>query len=144
MMTPRYFLQPIMSSTGSIYVAESKGRGRGVFSRKTIEQDQTIEICPVLVIPAIHTDRVRSSGLVDYFFNFNKEENTIAFALGFGSLYNHAVYSNAAYDLDKENKTLRFYALEEIKPGREITINYGGERGVIFTEWFTSRNIQIT
>ena len=83
-----------------------------------------------------------ASGLVDYFFNFNKEENTLALALGFGSLYNHAVLSNAAYILDRETKTIRFYALVDIAAGTEICINYAGERGQEFKEWFESRNIE--
>ena len=97
----------------------------------------------MLVLPAEDYDTVRASQLVDYFFSFNKEENTLALALGFGSLYNHAVYSNAAYVLDREAKTITFFALEDIKPDTEICINYAGERGQEFKEWFESRNIEL-
>jgi hypothetical protein len=124
-----------------LFIKEIKGKGRGVFCRQRIEKDEIIEVCPVLVLPAQDHDTVVISGLVDYFFNFNKEENTLALALGFGSLYNHAVHSNAAYTLSRENKTLSFYALRDIDPNTEICINYAGESGQEFKEWFESRNI---
>lgn len=78
---------------------------------------------------------------MDYFFNFSKEDKMLALALGFGSLYNHARYSNAAYELDMKNRLMTYYALEDIPAGREICINYACETGIDFTEWFASRNI---
>jgi len=124
-----------------LFIKKIKDKGRGVFCKQRIDKDDIIEICPVLVLPAQDHNTLLISGLVDYFFNFNKEENTLALALGFGSLYNHAVYSNAAYTLDRENKTLTFYALQDIDPNTEICINYSGESGQEFKEWFESRNI---
>jgi len=124
-----------------LFIKDIKGKGRGVFCKQTITKDEEFEISPVLVLPAEDYDTVRASQLVDYFFNFNVAENTLALALGFGSLYNHAVYSNAAYVLDREAKTITFFALEDINPGTEICINYAGERGQEFKEWFESRNI---
>ncbi len=126
-----------------LFIKEIKDKGRGVFCRQLITKDEEFEISPVLVLPADDYDTVRASQLVDYFFSFNKEENTLALALGFGSLYNHAVYSNAAYVLDREAKTITFFALEDIKPGSEICINYAGERGQEFKEWFETRNIEL-
>ena len=125
----------------SLYIKEVKGKGRGVFCKQEIRKDEIFEICLLLVIPSEDYSYVIETQLVDYFFNFNKEENSKAIALGFGSLYNHAVYSNAAYLLKPESKTIEFFALEDIKPGTEITINYGGERGKDYNIWFESRNI---
>lgn len=124
-----------------LYIKNVKGKGRGVFCKQTIAKDEIFEIAPVIVLPAQDYNTATASALCDYFFNFNKEEGTLALALGFGSLYNHAVHSNAAYSLDRENKTMQYYALEEIKPGTEICINYGGESGKEYKEWFESRNI---
>jgi hypothetical protein len=125
-----------------LFIKKINGKGRGVFCNQLISKDEEFEQCPVLVLPAKDYDTVKASKLVDYFFSFNKEENTLALALGFGSLYNHAVYSNAAYVLDRETKTITFFAIEDIRPGTEICINYAGERGQEFKEWFESRNIQ--
>jgi hypothetical protein len=125
-----------------LFIKKIEGKGRGVFSTRLISKDDTFEVCPVLVLPAQDYETVKASRLVDYFFSFNKEENTLSLALGFGSLYNHAIYSNAAYLLDRENKTLTFFALADIPAGKEICINYAGEHGQEFKEWFESRNIK--
>lgn len=126
-----------------LYIKPVKGKGRGVFCKHDIRKDEIIETCNLIIIPANDYDNVSATHLVDYFFNFNKDENSKAIALGFGSLYNHAVYSNAAYILNPESKTIEFYALEEIKSGTEITINYGGEKGKDYNIWFESRNISM-
>jgi uncharacterized protein len=124
-----------------LYIKNIKDKGRGVFCKQLICKDETFEVCPVIVIPASDYDIVKASRLVDYFFSFNKEENTLALALGFGSLYNHAVDSNAIYYLNREEKVISYYALEDIPAGKEICINYAGERGIEFKEWFEERNI---
>lgn len=124
-----------------LFIKNIKGKGRGVFCKVSIAKDELLEMCPVLVIPSADAEIVKASRLVDYFFYFNKEENTLALALGFGSLYNHAVHSNAAYILNRETKTLRFFALQDIPAHTEICINYAGESGQEFKEWFESRNI---
>lgn len=128
----------------ALFIKKIKGKGRGVFCKELIAKDEVFEICPVLVLPAADYDTVKASRLVDYFFSFNKEEGTLALALGFGSLYNHAVYSNAAYTLHHKNKTLTFCALEDIPAGKEICINYAGEYGMDYKEWFEARDIPYT
>jgi hypothetical protein len=124
-----------------LFIRNVDGKGRGVFCKQHIAKNEVFEVCQVMVIPASDCDKVKASRLVDYFFSFNKDEGTMALALGFGSLYNHAVYSNSAYTLDRESKTLSFYALEDIPADKEISINYGGEYGKVYNEWFETRNI---
>jgi uncharacterized protein len=126
-----------------LYIKNIKGKGRGVFCKQTIEKDEVFETAQIIVLPADDYSTATASSLCDYFFNFNKEESTLALVLGFGSLYNHAVHSNAGYSLNRENKTMEYYALEEIKPGTEICINYGGESGKEYKEWFETRNIEL-
>ena len=124
-----------------LFVKEIKGKGRGIFCKQLISKDEAFEVCPVIVIPASDYETVKASRLVDYFFSFNKDENTLALALGFGSLYNHAINCNAVYYLNRERKVITYYALEDIPAGTEICINYAGEYGQEFKEWFESRNI---
>lgn len=124
-----------------LYIKKVKGKGRGVFSKNRISKGEVFDRCPVIVLPARDFDIAISSRLADYFFHFNREEKTMALALGFGSLYNHAQYCNAIYQLDRENRIMEYYALEDILPGTEICINYGGEYGKEYKEWFESRNI---
>ena len=126
-----------------LYIKKIKGKGRGVFCTTLIRKDEIIETCPVLVLPASDYDALISSRLSDYFFNFNKDEGSLLLSLGFGSLYNHALHSNAAYSLDRESRIMVYYALKDIPAGTEISINYGGEPGVEYKNWFESRNIRL-
>jgi len=66
--------------TNKLYVKEIKGKGRGVFCKETIYKDEAIEICPLLVLPSNDFDALSSTQLIDYIFNFNAEEKTIALA----------------------------------------------------------------
>ena len=125
----------------TLYIKSTKGKGRGVYCNHPILKDEIIEQCPLLVIPASDHVNLESTKLVDYFFSFDKAENTKALALGFGSLYNHKRLPNAHYWIDMEAKTITFYALENIDKHREICINYGGNPELDFSEWFTARNI---
>ena len=130
-------------STAVLYTKSTKGKGRGVYCGHPILKNEIIEECPLLIIPANELDRLEPTMLVDYFFCFNKAENTKALALGFGSLYNHKRLPNAHYWIDIEAKSITFYALEDIDKDKEICINYGGDPGVDFNEWFTARNINL-
>lgn len=124
-----------------LYIKNVKGRGRGVFCKDAIAKGEIFDKCPVIVLPSSDFETAISSRLADYFFNFNKDENTLALALGFGSLYNHMQYCNAAYQLDPGARVMEYYALEGIPPGTEICINYAGEYGKECKAWFESRNI---
>jgi SET domain-containing protein len=125
----------------ALYIKSTKEKGRGVYCKHPIRKDEIIEECPMLIIPGDEHVRLESTKLADYFFCFNKIENTKALALGFGSLYNHRCMANAHYWIDDEKKCITFYALEDIPKHAEICINYGGNPGADFTEWFTARNI---
>ena len=41
-----------------LYISESLGKGRGVYTDKKIERDTIIERCPVLEIPAVKLSRL--------------------------------------------------------------------------------------
>jgi SET domain-containing protein len=127
---------------GSLYIKSVKGKGRGVFSTGPISKDDIIEECPVIVLPQADYAIVSSTRMVDYCFFFNREKEELAIVLGFGSIYNHAVLSNACHQLDRENKTMVFYATTDIKTGEEICINYTGDSGDDSLQWFTDRNIK--
>ena len=124
-----------------LYIKNVKGKGRGVFCKQFIAKGDVFETAPLIVLPKADYATATSSALTDYFFNFNREEGTLTLVLGFGSLYNHAVHCNAAYCLDRENKTMEYYALEDIPSGTEICINYSGEYGKEYKEWFEARDI---
>lgn len=133
-----------MIDTKRLYLKDVKGKGRGVFCKDVIKQHDIIEICPVLVIPATHKEVIEQTKLAGYCFYFNKEENTLSLVMGFGSMYNYARHANAFYVLDRENKIMKYTALEDIAPYTEITINYSGEQGYDYSKWFTDRGIPLS
>ncbi len=124
-----------------LYLKTIKGKGRGVFCTATLAEGETIEICPVIVIPAQEFNALNATALMDYSFYFNKEENTLSLTMGFGSMYNHKQHPNAVYILDREKKQMVFTAHEQIRAHTEICINYGGEYGKDYSKWFVDRGI---
>ena len=124
-----------------LYIKEIKGKGRGVFCNKAIAQGETIEICPVIVVPAVDITVIQHSKLSDYSFYFNKEEDSLLLAMGFGSMYNHAQYPNAVFLLDRDNKTMSYTACQDIPAHMEILINYGGTYGHDYSKWFADRGL---
>lgn len=126
-----------------LYLKKIKGKGRGVFCRELLIPNEVIEIAPLLIIPPIQKAWVDDSKLSDYFFTYRKNgEAASSLALGFGSLYNHAEFNNADYQMDYDNNCIEIFAIDNILPGTEICINYGGEYGKDYSEWFECRNIR--
>ena len=125
-----------------LYLRNVKNKGRGVFCTAAITEGDDIEICPLLLLAPEDYDAVSSSHLYDYCFSYNKEENQEALALGFGSLYNHATDNNASYSINRENKTILFFAIKDIPAHTEICVNYGGEPGVEYKKWFEDRGLK--
>lgn len=107
-------------------VGQSDGKGRGVFAQKRFVQGEIIECVPVLVIPAQQWPQLEKTILYNYCYSWGETAEDIAFALGFGSLYNHSYHPNAAYRKNLDTLTIEFMALRDIKPGEEVTINYNG------------------
>ena len=110
--------------------------GEGVFAKKSFNPNNLIELAPALVIPKDHVDTVNTTSLIDYVFEWGDEGDSLALALGFGSLYNHSYNPNAYYLQDFENGTFEFYTLRKIEKGEEITINYNGEPEDLSPLWF--------
>ncbi len=127
----------------ALYIKVVAGKGRAVFSTEAIPASALIEECPLCIIPGNDNHLLSQTTLVDYFFHFEKEKNELAIALGFGSLYNHAVHPNAAYEIDQKDRCMRIFALADIPAGTEICFNYSGEPGNAFKEWFEARGMKI-
>ncbi len=107
-----------------IEVKQAAHKGRGVFARQPIQAGDEIERVPVIVIPRESVlAGALQGGLADYCFVW--DDNTVAVALGYGSLYNHSYEPNARYD-DVAPRTKVYRALRDIQPGEEITVNYNG------------------
>ncbi|MBV8982143.1 MAG: SET domain-containing protein-lysine N-methyltransferase [Acidimicrobiia bacterium] len=118
-------------SAGDVFVAPSATHGRGVFAARAFDAGETIEQCPVLVVP---DGAVAAHGLEGYCFEWTDDE--CAIALGYGSLYNHSREPNARYDHDHDHELVAYSAVRRIEAGDEITINYGGEPDGDIDLWF--------
>ena len=49
-----------------LYVAESKGRGRGVFTKEVIPKGDVIEVCPVVIFSEGYLKLLGQTELKDY------------------------------------------------------------------------------
>lgn len=120
----------------SLYIQETKGKGRGVFTENYIEAGTIIEIAPVLVFSLNDTLLIKQTSLYDYYFMWSEIEEIAAIALGYGSIYNHSYSPNAKYETYYEDKKIHFITLSDINKGDEICINYNHDPANTTPVWF--------
>jgi SET domain-containing protein len=125
-----------MHQIPGLYTANIKSKGRGVFTCIDISPGDIIEVCPVIHIPKVELPIIHKTVLHDYYFLWGEAMDEAVIALGFGSLYNHALHPNADFILDFDNSTIDIVAIIPIAAGDEITINYNGEPGDDSALWF--------
>src|SRR5450631_751851 len=109
-----------------LYIADSPGRGRGVFTAKNLNARELIETSPVIVMNGEEKNLLVKTLLHDYIFLWGKNETECCVALGYLSIYNHDYKSNAEYEMDFSNSVIRIRTVRNIKKGEEIFINYNG------------------
>lgn len=119
-----------------LFVAPSGLGGRGVFTGQPLAAGDTIEVCPVIVLPPDDLPAIHATHLHDYYFLWGKAQNQCAIALGYGSVYNHSYQANANYLFDYDNNTIDFFCVKNIEAGEEITVNYNGEPDDKTLVWF--------
>lgn len=118
----------------AVEVKRIRGKGRGVFARRTIAKGEMIERVPVLVMTEDeYAQGLAHTPLKDYCFAWGTDQ--VALALGYGSLYNHSYKPNARYE-DVGRNTKAFVAVRAIAGGEEITVNYNGRPGSRAKVWF--------
>lgn len=114
------------SEIKKIQVKDSQIHGHGVFALVDIAKDETIEKCTYLVID--DDDLQAANRLNDYLFNSPGAEGDYLLMMGHGMLYNHSEDgANASWEIDDDNRFVRFYATQDIKAGQEILHDYGSE-----------------
>ncbi len=123
-----------------MYILNSKTKGRGVFTAKRIKKGDVIEVCHIIEIPKLELPIIHKTVLHDYYFIWGEEMDRCAIALGYGSLYNHALNGNAEFILDIGQSTIDFVAIEDIPEGGEILVNYHGENGDASPIWWDQNN----
>lgn len=125
-----------MLQVPGLFIAHTQKKGRGVFTSINLSKGDTIEICPVILIPKAELPIIHRTSLHDYYFLWGENLDQCVITLGYGSLYNHATFSNANYLLDLQELTIDIFAVRDIKIGEEITLNYHGDPGKAAQLWF--------
>ena len=117
---PEKIINPIPYLTPEIIVKKSniKGGGRGVFSTRSYNTGDFIEVCPCIKQEAKYI----KGNLSKYVFSYNRKYSIIA--LGFCSIYNHKDEPNAKWYIVNRDQ-MKIVALKNIQPGEEIFISYG-------------------
>lgn len=124
----------------SIYILPTKGKGRGVFTKKPIGAHKIIEVAPVIVMSNEERILLDKTLLHDYIFEWQpNDENKCCMALGFVPIYNHSYQSNCEYFMNYEEETILIKTVRNIEAGEELTINYNGDWDDKKKVWFETK-----
>lgn len=120
---------------GPIYVAASPIAGRGMFAARKIPAGTPIHVAPVILLDDVDHDTIDDTGLTGYVYEWY--EGGVAFALGYGSLFNHSSDPNCKYELaDEEHPAwpaMEYTTIRDVKKHEELTIGYVDDEGDL---WF--------
>ena len=108
---------------GTLYIKDSPGKGKGVFTHEAIEAGTLIEIAPVIVLPEKDCELIDKSFLYTYYFLWGDQHKNYAICLGYGSLYNHNYTPNCIYETYYYDNVIHFITLKDIAAGEELTVN---------------------
>lgn len=123
-----------------LFIAEIEGKGRGVFTSRIIPAETIIEIAPVIVMGANDRAQLDKTLLHDYIFEWGKNKDQCAMALGYVPIYNHSSKSNCEYFMDFEDNTIMIKTVREIEASEELTINYHGDWDNDAAVWFPTES----
>jgi uncharacterized protein len=123
----------------ALFIAETKNKGRGVFTRKKIPAHTIIEIAPVIVMEAAERTLLDQTLLHDYIFEWGAGKNQCCMALGWVPVYNHSYESNCEYEMNFSNQTISIKTIRSIAAEEEIFINYNGDWNNKKAVWFDAK-----
>ena len=108
-----------------IVVGDSPVHGQGVFAAVDIAKGEVVERCPYIVID--DDDLKDENRLNDYLFTSPDAATDYLVVMGLGMMYNHSDDANSEWEIDADNRFVRFTAVRDIEAGEEIFQNYGEE-----------------
>ena len=123
----------------SLFMAESPGKGRGIFTNKLILAHTIIEIAPVIVMSASDRILLDKTLLHDYIFEWGADKTQCCMALGFVPIYNHSYNSNCEYFMDYSTETIMLKTVKNIVKDEEVFINYNGDFNDKTFLWFEAK-----
>lgn len=119
-----------------LYIDNTLQKGKAVFTNEKITAGTVIEIAPVIVMSMEDRKHLDKTLLHDYIFEWGKQKEKCAMALGMIPIYNHSYKSNCEYFMDFEDDTIVIKTVRAIKKGEELTINYNGDWNDSKRVWF--------
>ena len=119
-----------------LYIERTESKGKAVFTHEKIAAGTVIEIAPVIVMSKEDRQHLDKTLLHDYIFEWGKEKDKCAMALGLVPVYNHSYKSNCEYFMDFEDDIIIIKTVKIIKKGEELTINYNGDWNDVKKVWF--------
>src|SRR5579859_2032795 len=118
-----------MFQTADLELRKMPGKGLGVFARRPFDQDEVIEVAPVIVVvPADQVPLIEGTPIEPYYYYWGPDLKSAAVMGGYGSFYNHHSQPNAKIVREPERGRVLIVALEHIRSGDEITFNYRAAR----------------
>ena len=125
----------------SLYILQTNGKGRGVFTKKSIPANKIIEVAPVIVMSQEERLLLDKTLLHDYIFEWQPDgANKCCMALGYVPIYNHSYESNCEYFMNYDEETIQIKTVKKIDAGEELTINYNGDWDDGKKIWFDVTN----
>jgi uncharacterized protein len=122
-----------------VYVAQTAGMGRGVFTSKSIRAGKLIELAPVIVMSEADRTLLDQTRLHDYIFEWGEDEKKCIVALGLISVYNHSYKANCNYGMYFQQEAISIVSVRDIKAGEELFINYNGTWNDDKKVWFDTK-----
>jgi len=122
-----------------LFIAESKGKGRGIFTQENLEADIILEASPVIIMEPAERTLLDQTKLHDYIFEWGEKKEQCAMALGYVAIYNHSYQSNCEYEMDFDREEIRVRSVKKIKAGEELFINYNGNWNDQKRVWFDAK-----
>jgi SET domain-containing protein len=119
-----------------LFIKDTPGKGRGVFTRERIPAKTIIEDSPVIVMTNEERILLDQTLLHDYIFEWGPEKKSCCMALGYIAVYNHSYTSNCEYFMDFESETIQVKTVRSIEAGEEVTLNYNGTWDDAKGVWF--------
>jgi len=122
-----------------LFIAPTTSMGRGVFTSEDIEAGTVVELAPVIVMSSAERKLLDQTLLHDYIFEWGEQEQQCCMALGYVPVYNHSYTSNCEYEMDYEAQLIRITAVQPVKAGEELFINYNGDWNDSKPLWFAAK-----
>ena len=132
-------MKPLNYISESVYVIKTSGKGRGVYTRATLEKNTLVEVAPVIVMTGKDRLLLDQTLLHDYIFEWGENRQQCCMALGYIPLYNHSYQSNCEYEMNFRKQTILVRTVREISAGEELFINYNGSWDNDKAVWFEAK-----